>query len=208
MAKFPFEDVDSVGPDFEATIVALEQAWNEFHSTFSMVVPVDEAELALLLAVAIRSCSEELTTGQNFAAEADKRMVVVECHYINQSTVHNLVGVCNKAPQGGALARQIDEVAEQAGERIPVIVRSTDFPTNPKGAVWRRLDQLIGTGGRKVIVQDSDWRVMMALSSFQQQHQADPSFTAWLQRSRPLTTLTSMRLILDLDTRGESKNMV
>ena len=135
-------------------------------------------------------------------------MVVIESHRINQSAAHNLVGVCNKAPQGGALARQIDEVVKQAGERTPVIVRSTDFPTNPKAAVSRQLAQLISTGGRKVVVQDSDWRVMMAMSSFQQQHEVDPSFTSWLKRSRPLTTLTSMRTILDLDTRGESKNVV
>ena len=59
-------------PELEARIVALEQAWNEFHSTFAVIVPVDETELAVLLAAAIRSCSEELTTGQSFTAEADK----------------------------------------------------------------------------------------------------------------------------------------
>jgi AAA ATPase domain len=208
MATYPFENVGSVISELEARIVALEQAWNEFHSTFAVIVPVDEVELAVLLAAAIRSCSEELPTGQSFAVEADKRMVVIESHGIHQSSVRILAGVCNKAPQGGVLARQIDEVVERTGERTPVIVRSSGFPANPKAAVSRQLDQLISTGGRKVVVQDSDWRVMMALSSFQQQHGVDPSFTSWLKQSRPLTTLTSVRTILDLDTRGESKQVV
>ena len=120
--------------------------------------------------------------------------------------VRSLVGVCNKAPQGGALGRQIDEVVKRAGEHTPVIVRSTDFPSNPKAAVSRQLGQLITGGGRRVVVQDSDWRAMMALSSFRQQRGADPSFTAWLKRTRPLTTLTSMRTILDLDHRDEPKS--
>ena len=135
MAKYPFENVDSVIPELEAGIAALEQAWSDFHSTFVVTVPVDEAELALVLAVAIRSCSEELTTGHNFVAKADERMVVIESNGIDQSRAHDLVGVCNKAPQGGALARQIDEVVKRAGERTPVIVRSTEFPTNSKAAV-------------------------------------------------------------------------
>jgi Helicase HerA, central domain len=101
---------------------------------------------------------------------------------------------------------QIDEVVKRAAEHTPVIVRSTDFPISPKAAVSRQLVQLIAGGGRCVVVQDSDWRAMMALGSFRQQRGTDPSFTAWLKRTRPLTTLTSMRTILDLDHRDEPKS--
>ena len=113
-----------------------------------------------------------------------------------------LVGVCNKRAQGGGLGRQIEEVVKRAGEHTPVIVRSTDFPNNPKAAVSRQLGQLITGGGRRVVVQDSDWRAMMALSSFRKQSGADPSFAAWLKRTRPLTSLNSLRAILDLDHVG------
>jgi DNA helicase HerA-like ATPase len=97
-------------------------------------------------------------------------------------------------------------VVKRSGELTPVIVRSTDFPSNPKAAISRQLDQLITGGGRRVVVQDSDWRVMMALGSFRQQRKADASFTAWLKRTRPLTSLPSMRTILDLDHRDEPKS--
>ena len=96
------------------------------------MVPVDESELATLLAAAIRFCSDEVESGRTFEAEADGRMVEVECHAANHSVDRSLVGVCNKAPQGGALGRQIDEVVKRAGEHTPVIVRSTDFPVTRK----------------------------------------------------------------------------
>ena len=163
------------------------------------VVPVDESELAAVLAEAIRSCSDEVETGEHFEAEASGRMVSVECHAVDHSVECILVGVCNKAPQGGGLGRQIDEVVKRAGEHTPVIVRSTDFPTSPKAAVSRQLGQLITGGGRRVVVQDSDWRTMMALSSFRKQSESAPSFAAWLKRTRPLTSLKSMRGILNLE---------
>ena len=204
MTEYPFEGEDRVNSKPEPDIIPLEQAWNEFRSTFVTVVPVDEMELATLLAMAIRSCSDEVEAGQNFSAKANVRMIEVERQSVNDSVARSLVGVCNKAPQGGALGRQIDEVVKRAGEHTPVIVRSTDFPNNPKVAVSRQLGQIIASGGRRVVVQDSDWRVMIALSRFRQQHGLNPSFASWLKRTRPLTTLTSMRAILDLERRSVS----
>ena len=81
-----------------------------------------------------------------------------------------LVGVCNKAAQGGGLSRQIDEVVKRAGEHTPVIVRSIDFPKSPKAAVVQQLGRLIADGGRRVVVEDSDWRTMIAFSDFRARH--------------------------------------
>jgi energy-coupling factor transporter ATP-binding protein EcfA2 len=203
MADYPFEGAGPVDPKPQSAIIPLEQAWNEFRSTVTTLVPVDESELATVLAKAIGSCSEELETGQKFEARADGRMIEVKCHAGDQSETRCLVGVCNKAPQGGALGRQIAEVIKRAGERAAVIVRSTDFPSNPKAAVSRQIGELITGGGRRVVVQDSDLRAIKALASFRQEHGADPNFTAWLKRTRPLTSLNSMRTILGLDHRNE-----
>jgi len=203
MAAYPFESVGPVNPKPEPQIIPLEQAWNEFHSTFLPVVSVDEADLAAVLVEAIRSCSDEVETGRHFEAEAQGRMVAVECHAVDQLVGYILVGVCNKRAQGGGLGRQIDEVVKRAGEHTPVVVRSTDFPTNPKAVVSRQVGELITGGGRRVVVQDSDWRAMMTLSSFRKQSGADSSFAAWLKRTRPLTSLNSLRAILDLDRFGQ-----
>ncbi len=205
MTEYPFEGVGPSGTSgqaaaaAEAAIIPLEQAWNEFRSAFSAVVPSDETELANLIAEAIRSCTDEVETGGHFEADADGRMASVECHAVDQSVQRILLGVCNKNAQGGALGRQIDEVVKQAGEHVPVIVRSTDFPSNPKLVITRRIGELIIGGGRRVVVQDSDWRAMMALSQFRSKHASDPEFSAWLKRTRPLTSLASIRGILDLD---------
>jgi energy-coupling factor transporter ATP-binding protein EcfA2 len=204
MAEYPIEGIGPVDQrSREAEIILLEQAWNEFRSTFSPVVPVDEMELTSVLAEAIRSCSDEMESGEHFEADAAGRMAEIECHAVDQSVERILVGVCNKSPQGGWLGRQIEEVVKQAGEHTPVIVRSTDYPSNPKAAVVQQLGQLIKDGGRTVVVQDSDWRAMMALLHFRKPREAAPNFAAWLKQTRPLTSLNSLRAILDLDYRAQ-----
>src|SRR5205807_187731 len=107
-----------------------------------------------------------------------------------------LVGVCNAGARGGGLGRQIAEVVERAGERPPVIVRSTEFPSSPRTAVARQIGELITGGGRRAVVEDSDWRAMMALPRFREQHQADPALAAWLRQAKPLSRLKSLRTIL------------
>ena len=67
----------------------------------------------------------------------------------------------------------------------------------------QQLGKLIARGGRRVVVEDSDWRTMMALALFRPGRGGDPGFAAWLRQTRPLTSLTSIRSILGLDRRAE-----
>jgi hypothetical protein len=199
MAEYPFPEGGQDGRKPEERLIPLEQAWNEFRSTSAAPVPVDENELAAILAKAIRFCSDEVETVERFEAEVDGRMVLVKRCDANQSATQMLVGVCNKAAQGGALSRQIDEVVKRAGEHTPVIVRSTDFPKNPKAAVVQQLGRLITDGGRVVVVEDSDWRTMMAFSGFRGKHGTAARFASWLKITHPLISLTSLRQVLGLD---------
>jgi hypothetical protein len=192
--------------ELDRKIVAIEQAWNGARSTTAVVVPSDEAELASILAGAIGSCTGELGAGGgHFEAEADGRFVQAEQHGVDDSVVRFLVGVCNKGPQGGALGRQIDEVVRRAGGITPVIVRSTAFPSGAKAAVVQQLNRLVAGGGRRAVVEDSDWRTMMALSRFRAGREPDPVFSAWLGRTRPLTSLAAVRAILGLDRRERTR---
>jgi hypothetical protein len=202
MAEYPFPERGQDGPKPEEQITSLEQAWNEFRSTCALSVPVDENELACILADAIRSCSSEVDTVARFEVQIDERLVLVKRFNANQSVACMLVGVCNKRAQGGGLSRQIDEVVRRAGGHTPVIVRSTDFPRNPQAAVVQQLALLISDGGRRIVVEDSDWRTMMAFASFRGKHGLDTRFTDWLKVTHPLTSLASLREILLLGPAG------
>ena len=210
IVEFPFELGDDVGGrgGGEVDITNLAQKWNEFRSTFAPEVPVDDAELATLIARIISSCSEELEVGRRFDSTVDGHMVSVDHHASGIPAGRMLVGLCNKRAQGGSLSRQIDEVVEKANGRTPVIVRSTDYPSNPKAAVAAQLGALVKNGGRAIVVEDSDWRVMLASLSFRQQHAAEPAFPLWLKRSRPITSLKSISLILNLGPRDSPQHAV
>jgi hypothetical protein len=70
------------------------------------------------------------------------------------------------------------------------------------------IGKLIAHGGRRVVVEDSDWRIMQAFARFKQEHGADQAFTAWQEQTRPLSSLESLRTILDLDRSGAEPTTV
>ena len=177
----------------------LEQAWNDFRTHFAGDVPAADEELAALLAGAIRASSDEVEAGYWFTAEVDGRMISIECHAPENEVDRILAGVCNAGARGGGLGKQVTEVIERAGEYTPVLVRSTDFPSNPKTAIAKQIGTLITRGGRRAVVGDPDWRAMLSLPLFRAQHQGDPALDAWLKQGKPLSLLKSLRNILNLD---------
>jgi AAA ATPase domain len=208
MVEYPFPEGGQGARKPEEPIIPLEQAWNEFRSTIAAPVPIDENELAAILAEAIQFCSAEVDTVDCFQTEVEGRLVLVTRCDVDGSGERLFVGVCNKAAQGGALSRQIDEVVKRAGEHTPVIVRSTDFPKSPKAAVVQQLGRLTADGGRRTVVEDSDWRTMIAFSDFRGKHGTAARFTSWLKLTHPLTSLISLREILDLDHEQRPKATV
>jgi energy-coupling factor transporter ATP-binding protein EcfA2 len=183
----------------------LEQLWNDFRTTNSEPSPADDDELASLLAWGIEACSGEIGEGYHLSAEADGMMVAVERQGPDQSVDRLLVGVCNKDARGGRLGKQVEAVEKRTGDAMPevtpVLVRSTEFPSSPTAAVSKQIGKLITRGGRRVVVDDSDWRAMQAMRAFRPLHQADPNLAAWLISERPMSRLESLRKILALDDR-------
>ena len=85
-------------------------------------------------------------------------------------------------PRAADWASRSTEVVEAGGRaHRRVLVRSTEFPSNPKTAIAKQIGKLITRGGRRVVVEDSDWRAMLALPPFRDQHQDDPACAAWLE---------------------------
>ena len=82
MAEFPFEPTPGVEwrSDSEVDVTNLAQQWNEFRSTFAPEVPVDDSELASIIARTISTCSDELEVSCSFESTVDGRMVSVDHH--------------------------------------------------------------------------------------------------------------------------------
>ena len=183
----------------------LDQLWNDFRSTASDPIPTDDVGLAHLLAWAIAARSEEVGAGHHLAAEAEGTTIAVEQQGPDQSVDRLLVGVCNKSAKGGGLGKQVEAITGRTGSATPgvtpVIVRSTEFPSSPTVAVSRQIGELIARGGRRVVVEDSDWRAFQAMRAFREAHRSDPTLAAWLAGEKPLSRLESLRKILAIDDR-------
>ncbi len=177
----------------------LEQLWNDFLAAFNGALPGDEGPMAELLHQAILACSDEVPAGHWFAAERDGRLVPVEVHGPDNEVARLLVAVCDKKAQGGGLAKQVGEVEKLAGEVPAVLVRSTEFPSSPKAAISKQIAEVVRRGGRRVVVENADWRRMAAFQEFRQQHGRRPDFQEWRGASRPLSQAPSLRQILGLD---------
>lgn len=180
---------------------ALQEVWNDFHTAFASPVLDNESELAKLLASGINLASAELSQGVHFGTDPDDRFVPVEVHGANNAVDKLLVAICNRSAQGGGLKKQIEEVAARAGELPAVFVRSSPYPTSPTAVVMKRLTELIAPKGkgRRVEVQEGDWRVMAAFHEFHEIHGSNPAFADWQRSQRPLTNLASLQKILALD---------
>lgn len=193
-------------PDLDAATIRLEQLWNDARAGAVAPVPTDDDGLARLLAWAIGACSDEAGAGHHLAAEAEGTLIAVERHAPDLSVDRLLVGVCNRSAKGGGLGKQVEQIERRTGAATPavtpVIVRSSEFPTTPAAAVSKQIGRLITRGGRRVVVEDSDWRAMQAMRGFREQHRSDPSLVAWLAGEKPLSRLESLRKILALDGRN------
>lgn len=186
-------------PDQQA-IADLEEAWQTFLAEGAWRVPAGETQLAQLLAAAIVRCNDESPVeGRTFEASCDDRYVAVEIHAADHVVQKTLAGVCNKLPQGGALAKQVSELERRAGEHGRFIVRSIEFPSNPRTKISALLGDYLMRGGRRGVIEDSQWRTMAALEDFHRQRGSEPAFAAWLQSETPLTRLKPLRDLLQID---------
>jgi hypothetical protein len=202
--KFPESATDGkeiVSPSLQP--FPLEQRWNDFLAAYQAQPLEEEGELADLLAGSIQSVSAEMSEGFHFATESDGRMVPVEAHGPGDEVEKLLVAVCEKDPRGSGLRKEVEEAAKRAGENVTILVRSTPFPASPHAVVSKLIANLIAPvgKGRRVVVQNADWRALAAFRDFQAKEKADPEFGAWQRQGRPLSSLPALRAILDLDKR-------
>lgn len=196
---------DGGGPDFPADSTDLEQAWNDFLAGDLPTAPDDEDELAALLDETVHCFEEELPESHRFDTDRRGRMLDIIWIQGNREADRMKVGICNRRAPGGWLANQVTEVTQAADEQEPaakpIIVRSTDFPKSPRAQISRQLGKLIAGGGRRVVVPDTDWRTMLAMTAFRRKHQSNGELNRWLKQTQPLSQL---KCIQDLFALGDS----
>ncbi|WP_309897616.1 AAA family ATPase [Archangium sp.] len=175
---------------------ALDQLWNDFRAGYKGAPPDDDSELAVLLAWALRASTDEVDTGHRFEAKTLGDTLHVD---VSPGEVKLHVALCNGKPQGGGLARQLEQARKGAKGRTPVAVRTTAFPNNPKTQAAEELGRLISGGGHRTVLEDSDHRTLLALREFRKQHESRGDFASWLRSARPLTQIKALRDILELD---------
>ncbi|HTI51172.1 MAG TPA: helicase HerA-like domain-containing protein, partial [Planctomycetaceae bacterium] len=177
----------------------LAQSWNDFHAGFSGEVPESDEDQAQVLAEAIAVCGADLPVRPEIAVQRDGRKLRVTLGRAASPSAELLVAICNHAPRGGHLARQLEELQNDAGVLTPVIVRSTDFPSGPATKIAMLLGEFLTRGGRRTVVEDSHWRQMLAFRAFHERNHAHPDYAAWRQADRPLAGLKPLIDILQLD---------
>lgn len=185
-----------VEPSDTQTLVPIVQAWNDFTAQ-AHAVPEEDADRAALLGRAIAECGAELGAPGAFHVTATGDDHRVE-HRVGKGLRNLLVGLCDKSARGGGLANQINGLTARAGKDVPVMVRSTDFPKGPTTQVGKLIGKVIAGGGRRAVIEDAEWRTMVALEAFRGRH-AGAAFEEFLRQEKPLTRLLGLRLVLDLD---------
>ena len=170
----------------EVATDAIEQLWNDFVTDFDTSTPDDEEAQASLIRYAA-DCFR-------LSAEQAGRLVSIDNRL--------LIGICNKRPHGGALAKEIDEVIGAAGDRIAVLVRASEFPSRPGSAIYEKLGAIVASGGRRAVMEPADWRVVQAFQSFSANHQDQPGFWAWIKNRHPVRRIETLRMVFEMPVVG------
>lgn len=202
LVKFPVPNGSVITPPSPP----LDQAWNDVRSSFSGDVPTEDDALMPILAWALEACSQEAPAGLRYVVKRSELIAEVTRERAAGVSDRLMVGLCEKSMKGGGLGNQVERVLKQAGttkpKAIPIIARSTNFPTiqNIKLKISQTMADLYVAGGRKVVVEDADWRAMLAMQGFLKQYKDRPDLAGWLRSDQPLSQLTSIQAILDLDS--------
>ncbi len=182
------DSVSDAPVEHEVHTDAIEQLWNDFVTDFDTSTPDDEEAQASLIRYAA-DCFR-------LSAEQSGRLVSIDNRL--------LVGICNKRPHGGALAKEIEELLSASGDRVAVLVRASEFPSRPGSAIYEKLGAVVAAGGRRAVMEPADWRVVQAFQSFSATHQDQPGFWAWIKNRHPVRRIETLRTVFELPTSAPS----
>jgi energy-coupling factor transporter ATP-binding protein EcfA2 len=184
-------------PSSDGRLDRLAAAWNDFLHTGGHDIPVEDGEVLGLIDDAAAACASE-TDGLRVTRVVADGVVLVDLRLGDGPIASALaIGLTNRDPRGGGLIAQIDAVHRAAGKtRVPVIVRTSEFPTGKVTA--GKIATLLRDGGRKHQLAPADLRPLVAMRSFATQHDAI-DVGRWRRRDRPITGQAALAALFELD---------
>jgi Cdc6-like AAA superfamily ATPase len=173
------------------------EEWNDFVSQEPMPTWDDDEQREQLFQ-AIQLAAQQAKQEVNATVSELETPSLVVTHRNKKANI--LIGLCNKAPQGGGLARQVEELQAHTKkqEQRLILVRSSEYPKGSGSKIAKLLGTIVGAGGRKLIAEDSDWRAIAAFQKFLEKNQSRQGFLAWTVSHQPLASLPLLEQILAL----------
>lgn len=175
----------------------LDQLWNDARVAGGIDVDESEEGLLALVAEALRGAAKE----QGFPLEIEElqrgetRQLLVESPGLRP----RLLAVCNRPPQGGKLATQLEDLIKQAkaSKWIPVALRNSDFDFGLRTAINKRVGELRDADGLPVVLEETELRAVVAARKLEAANL--PKYAAWKRTRRPICELEMVREILELN---------
>lgn len=157
-------------------------------------VPDDDEEILTLVEEALREAATEHGIDATMASEKvgkDRALA------LTLRRGRCLAMLCNKKPQSGSLGKQLDALRVAAKGNLVFALRGSDWQFPPKGATSQKVGEFKAAGGKTVVIEDSDLRVLLGMKALAKAN--PPGFAAWRKTERPLARVGFLSELLDLD---------
>ncbi len=181
-------------PRNDADLDQIATAWNDAMHARGIDVPDEEDEILAVIGTAAKACADEVRLTFTTPPRKNGALRVQLSAAVESADL--AIAVTNRGYQRGSFAGQIDALRKSAGRATPVAVRTLKFPHGE--ASDQVIAELLKAGGRRVYVDASALRALVAFQQFQPAFPPD-RVMAWRQRDRPISTLSAMVEIFDLD---------
>jgi hypothetical protein len=170
----------------------LDRMWNDALAAGGGL-PDDDAGVLALVGDALRGAADELGLAL-VVEQAGPRRLVVE----GKAIAPRMLEVCNAGAQGGHLGHQLDQLRALIAEGVvPVALRNSDFQFAGKSKTARQVTAFTEAGGRAIVLEERQLRAIHAARTVGEAYPT--AFGTWRRINRPISHLSFVRNILDLD---------
>ena len=171
----------------------LDLAWRAARAD-APALPAETPRLIELLAEAAHLADRELAPAHRLDGWRERGVLRVEI----EGRGPMVIGFANGGFQAGAFSRQVGAVRAAGRGAEPVVARLSPFPSGRKSVEAMR--DLRRNGGRGVVLAPAHLQAVLVAGALGRS--VDPDrFRAWLSARRPISSLSSIRSLFDLDGR-------